>query len=172
MNRLLSRIETLDEIRKDILSRLQTMAPQDCSAESPLAVVDHLVLTQQVILNNLPDPKHCLAMQPTVRQHIGRIAFFLALRLRLPVRIGCEATPPTQTPMLEDIATRWGDHMAWLRQFVNGMQDDAPFFLHPIAGPLTLAQALNAAILHARLHLPTLSACIRKDTHQRHRRSP
>lgn len=168
--RILSLVETLDESRKDVLARLEGL-PADLRAVSPgdgrwspLSIVEHLIKAERSIFANMPVADRCIHATPTFLNHLNRLGITLILKYRVTVPVPAQEMLPAGTSDLETLAAEWGEHMAWLRMFVNTASStelNHACFRHPIAGPLTLIQALSMAQLHVGYHLPTLEKRIR-----------
>ncbi|MBI9078970.1 MAG: DinB family protein [Pseudodesulfovibrio sp.] len=162
---ILSLAESLDEARKDMLSRLENLTETqqafspDPKSWSPLCIVEHCIRAERSFLANRPRPGNCNHVPPSFMNRIHQMGIHAILKWRIPVPIQSHAILPSGKPNLEDLASMWGDDMAWLREHIEKTPAKAmnlACFPHPIAGTLTLAQALTLDILHIRYHLPAL----------------
>jgi len=167
---IMSLAESLDEARKDVLSRLENLTETqqafspDRESWSPLGIAEHCVRAERSLLADMPEPQTCKHASPTLMNRINRLGIHCILKWRIPVPVPANAMNPSGGLSLEDIATMWGDDMAWLREYIEKAPTESlghACFRHPIAGPLTLDQALAMAILHVGYHLPTLEARIK-----------
>ena len=167
---ILSLVEALDETRKDILSSLEGLTEDqlafrpDKKSWSPLDIAEHCALTERSLLCNMPEPGTCIHAAPTLTNRLNRLRTRYVLRWRIPVQISAQGLHPQGGLRLEDIAAMWGDDMAWLRKYLENTPAESlehAYFRHPIAGPLTLAQVLDMAVLHIDYHLPMLAARIK-----------
>lgn len=168
--RILSLVESLDEARKNVLAQLedltgdQRVTSPGSSQWSPIGILEHLIRAERSIFANMPAPDQCIHTPPTLMNRFNRLGIICILKYRVPIPVPAEEMNPQGTTTLDALAEKWGDHMAWLRQFVNGTPPDSinrACFNHPVAGPLTLAQALEMALLHVGYHLPTLKERIK-----------
>lgn len=167
---ILSLVETLDETRKDVLSSLEDLTEDQLAFRpnekswSPLDIAEHCVLAERSLLCNMPEPETCIHAAPTLTNRLNRLKTRCILRWRIPVPVSTQTMHPQGKLYLEDIATMWGEDMVWLRDHIEKTSKESlnhACFEHPIAGPLTFAQALDMAVLHIDYHLPMLAARIK-----------
>lgn len=163
--RILSLAESLDEARKDMLSRLENLTETqqgfspDPKSWSPLCIAEHCIRAERSFLADMPRPGNCKHVPPSFMNRIHRLGIHSILKWRIPVPIQSDAILPSGKLNLEDLASMWGDDMAWLRKHIEKAPTKSlnlACFRHPIAGTLTLSQALTLDILHIEYHLPAL----------------
>lgn len=167
---ILSLVETLDEARKNVLAHLESLTESQLSFRpddttwSPLDIAEHCVMAECSLFANMPEPEACVHVSPTLRNRLNLLKRRYILKWRIPVLISTQAMQPQGKLSLGEIAASWGDHMVWLRGYIEKTSPESQkhaCFRHPIAGPLTLNQALDMAILHVGYHLPMLEARIK-----------
>lgn len=128
---------------------------------SMLEIVEHVITAEAVILQGLP-PFHELVARP--RSLSQRLKFQVVRRVlawRIPVKVPSRRMLPTGERSLAELREQWEGHARWLRAFVEtqgATRAQEACFLHPVSGPLTLAQALRLAVLHLRTHRLQLAA--------------
>ncbi len=154
-------LQTLDDQRLALLGELETLREDVLKvrpgpeAWSILEILEHVVVAESVILRGLP-PRSGLVAQPRNLGHRLKYGLVtLILRFRIPVKVPSRRMLPTGQASLAELRTAWDAHLAWLRAFVA--EDEAAalesaFFTHPIAGPITLVQALRMDLLHVGIH--------------------
>lgn len=154
-------IQSLDDQRLSLLGELEALGVDALKtrprpdAWSILEILEHVVVAESVILRGLP-PRSALVAQPRNLGHLVKYGLVtLILRLRIPVKVPSRRMLPTGQATLAELRTAWDAHMAWLRVFVA--EDEAAaqkqaFFTHPVAGPVTLVQALRMDLLHVGIH--------------------
>lgn len=158
-------IEALDARRQAVLKELATWDEAALAARplpgkwSALEIAEHLVLAERVILQDLP-PADALVDRPRGFKH--RVLYWVVvtiLRLRIPVKVPTRRMAPLGDRTLPAIEQLWDENFRWLRAHMEAMgpgdEARAPF-RHPVAGPLTLGQALQMDHLHLEIHLRQL----------------
>jgi hypothetical protein len=152
---------TLDRQRRELLAGLEGLSDTQLRARpmpgawSLLEIVEHLVLAEAAILQDLP-PRAQLVDQPrSLGQRFKLLLVVTILRCRIPVKVPSRRMVPTGQRGLAELRTQWDGHFQWLEACVleaTGDAKDKACFRHPIAGPITLAQALRLDLLHLRTH--------------------
>lgn len=124
-------------------------------AWSPLDVIEHLVLAEQVVLGDLESAPTRMAPAPTVVHGLRRSMVWLVLRLGIRVRVPVDRLRPTGKTTFAALHTQWDDQHIALRRLVTGMDRrglQRHIFRHPIAGPLNTSQALRLLSAHLATH--------------------
>lgn len=158
---LLNLIQSLDGQRLALLGELEALSVDMLKtrprpdAWSILEILEHVVVAESVILRGLP-PRAGLVAQPRNLGHRVKYGLVtLILRFRIPVKVPSRRMLPTGQASLADLRTAWDGHLAWLRALVAEDEEAArrsAFFTHPVAGPVTLVQALRMDLLHVGIH--------------------
>jgi acetamidase/formamidase len=76
---------------------------------------------------------------------------------------------PVGQRSLANLREEWDQHLRWLRAFEANLGAGAvqtPFFVHPVAGPITLLQALRMDLLHVQIHTRQVSKILKSQTRQ------
>lgn len=159
-------IQALDDRRCALFDELDTLSGEVLSAKphpdtwSILEVVEHLVLAERVILQGLPERTDLVARPRSLKNHGAYALVWLILRWGIPVKVPSRRMLPTGNLSLVELRQAWDEHVRWLRSFEEGSGVDAyrqAVFLHPVAGPITLVQALRLDQLHLRIHTRQIS---------------
>lgn len=155
-------IDALDAQRGALLDLLDGLEAEVLSARpgpekwSILDIAEHLVVAERVVLRGLP-PWADLADHPRSLKHRAIFVLVLGiLRFGIPVKVPSRRMIPTGQATLPGLRREWDEHLRWLRSYAREFDADGrrrAVFLHPVAGPITLVQALRMNRLHLRTHL-------------------
>jgi hypothetical protein len=154
-------IEALDRERLALLEGVEAHGADAISnrtqpgAWSILEIVEHLVVAEAVILRGLPPSAELTDRPRSLKQRILFQVVMAILRFGIPVKVPTRRMVPTgQVPLME-LRKRWDGHLLWLRAYAAGLDaqgERRAVFEHPVAGPITLAQALRMDRLHLGIH--------------------
>lgn len=158
MQQSLQRIDTLrtallDQIGAASEERRTRRASPD--AWSALDVLEHLVLVERVVLGPSAEWRTRTSAARSLRDRLRFHMVRLVLRQRIKVTIPSEQMRPTGRVSLAQLRTAWTAQHAALREFVQSLDAAGArraIFRHPIAGPLTVAQALTLLEVHLSGH--------------------
>ena len=154
-------IDALDRERLALLDRVDALGDGAISARpqpdawSILEIVEHLVVAEAVILQGLPPAAELTDRSRTLKQRILFQVVMVILRFGIPVKVPTRRMVPTGRVPLTELRERWDGHLHWLRTYAGGLEaggEHRAVFQHPVAGPITLAQALRMACLHLGVH--------------------
>lgn len=167
-------IQTLDERRLALLQVLDGLAPAVLQARlrpgawSALEILEHVVVAERVILQGLPDQADLVNRPRKLQHRMKYLLVKLVLKLAIPVKVPSKRMLPLGQRTLADLREEWDQHLRWLRAFEAGQAAGAPWqacFVHPVAGPITLVQALRMDLLHVGIHARQVSKVVH--THRR-----
>lgn len=158
---LQARLEEYERIRCEMLDRVGGLderqltdkaSPEEWSVQE---IVEHLVICEWWILQNLPEPSALVARNQTPKDRLMYriVMFVLKYRISVPVP-GADGLPKGEMS-LPALRGRWEESQQWLRNHVNALAatgKDPAVFAHPVAGPLTAAQAIHMGLLHLKYH--------------------
>jgi hypothetical protein len=123
---------------------------------SLLEIVQHLVLSEREVLQDLPEPKELTARKRGFRARLAYAMVLAVLRWNIPAPVPSDAMVPDGNTSLSEMHHQWDENLGWLRAYLDsiGAEDlqDA-VFNHPIVGPMTVAQTIHLAKLHFDVHL-------------------
>jgi hypothetical protein len=154
-------IETLDSQRGALLDGLEALDAPTLRARprpgawSILEILEHVVVAESVILLGPTSRAELVARPRTLEHRLKYFLVLLVLKLRIPVRVPSRRMLPTGQRSLAELRAAWDGHVRWLRAFAEEAKEDShgqAFFTHPVAGPITLVQALRMDLLHLRIH--------------------
>jgi hypothetical protein len=154
-------IKSLDDRRRILLQLLDGLAPEELQARlrpgawSVLEILEHVVAAERVILQGLPDPAELVERPRSLPHRIKLPLVLLVLRLAIPVKVPSKRMLPGAHSTLAELKDEWDQHLRWLWAFEAGQTVEAHrrgYFLHPVAGPITLLQALRMDLLHVGIH--------------------
>jgi hypothetical protein len=160
--RLLHRIESQ---RSAVLRAVMTLTPaarhvrMHAATWSAVDVLEHLVLAERVVLGDLSDVAARVDFPQRRSDRARRVTVWLLLRFGVRVRVPATAMQPTRAASVEALCEQWDAQHEALRHAVLELGDDRlhrRLFRHPIAGPLTMLQALRLLSAHLDTHLRQL----------------
>ena len=169
-----SLIQTLDDRRLALLQVLDGLPPEMLQARlhpwawSVLEILEHLVVAERVILQGLPDPADLVDRPRHLQHRLKYPLVMLVLKLAIPVKVPSKRMLPMGQRTLADLREEWDQHLRWLRAFEAGQRAGAhgkACFLHPVAGPITLVQALRMDLLHVGIHARQVSKIVHTHRH-------
>lgn len=151
--------EHIASLKEDLLARVAALPVEEQGASpapgewSPLHVIAHLVTAETFVLgyeaptkvsvNPPPPPLHKRAM-------IGLLCAMLRAAIPLPAPEVME--PPKELQSLETITADWAALREKLHTSLDGLHPNTIFGLHPILGPVTVAQVLGMTETHLIYH--------------------
>lgn len=154
-------LEKLEATRRALLADLQELPPARLSARprpdkwSILEIVEHLVLAERAILQEMPDATALVARPRTVAHHVKYWVVLAVLRFSIPVKVPAPGMHPRGRSTLAELAQQWDANSQWLHAYAASQDAHGlrlAVFTHPIAGPLTLPQTLRTAAYHVAVH--------------------
>jgi hypothetical protein len=156
-----TRIHRFSAQRAALLDRLEGMTPAQLSASprpgkwSILEIVEHLALAERAVLQGLPDPSRLSERQRSMKHRILYFLVVFVLKARIPVRVPSREMVPRGDRSLSQLRPLWDESQAWLQAYIDQL-DSGGFrravFEHPVAGPLTVAQAVRLGQIHLDVH--------------------
>lgn len=160
-SRLQERLRALDERRCALLDEVEALdaarliAKPQAGKWSVLEIVEHLVLAEREVLQNLPEPSQLVERQRGLGARVTYPVVMFVLKCGIPVKVPSDGMIPKGDASLGDLRRQWNESQQWLRAYVDGL-DRAGFgravFKHPVAGPLTVAEAVHMGQLHVETH--------------------
>ncbi len=160
-----ARLQTLQSLQEEVLVELHSW-PEASRSQRPapgrwsgLEILEHLILAERDILGGLP-PREALVARPrSLRNRAIRLLVVGVLRFAIPVKVPTRRMLPTGEASLADLEATWAATHRWLGDLVEGLapgEGDPAWFRHPVAGPITVDQALSMDALHLKVHLRQL----------------
>lgn len=161
LERVREMVQALDERRRALLDDVEALDAERLVAKplpgkwSILENVEHLVLAEREVLRNLPEPSQLVERKRSFKAHITYPAVMFVLKCGIPAKAPSPGMLPKGETSLAALRRQWDDSQRWLRAYVDGL-DRTGFgkavFEHPVAGPLTVGQAVHMDQLHVATH--------------------
>jgi len=159
---LTRRLQAFDDRRNALLDEMEALEPGKLLARpipgkwSILEIVEHLVLAERVVLQGLPEPSQLKVRKPRLKQRFRYLIVMFVLRTGIPVGVASPAMLPEGGRDLAELRRLWDEDKAWLLAFIDhlGPQGTHKAVLkHPIAGPVSVRQAVVMSRLHLERHI-------------------
>ena len=122
---------------------------------SILEIVEHLVIAEKEVLTNLPDPSQLVEQKRNLNHRLTYPIVMFILKYHVPVSVPSSTMLPRGQTPLTVLQADWEGTQKWLKTLIETLkpQDfDKPVFAHPVAGGLTVTQAVLMGQLHLRTH--------------------
>jgi hypothetical protein len=154
-------LQAFDESRRALLDELELLSAETLGAKpfagkwSILEIVEHLVLAEREVLQNLPEPSQMVELRRSLKTHFTYPMVMMVLMCRIPVKAPSSGMIPRGTSSLADLRRQWDQSQQWLRSYVDGLDRqgvDRAVFQHPVAGPLSVTQAVRMGRVHVATH--------------------
>lgn len=123
---------------------------------SILQIVQHMVLAERDVMQDLPEPKELIARKRGLCARIFYVVVLLILRWNIRVPVPGEGMVPDGNTSLSELRQQWDENLRWFRGYLDSLGPEdlkRAVFSHPIAGPLTGPQAGKLAQYHFDAHL-------------------
>jgi len=155
-------IRSLDDRRRALLDEMEGLSAEDLQARarpgkwSILEIVEHLMIAERIVLAGLPPPAELVERPRSLKNRAVYPLVIFVLRFSIPVKVPSRRMLPSGTMSLAEIRSQWDETVRWLGAYAAGLGPDGhskAVFLHPVAGPITLTQALRMDRLHLETHI-------------------
>ncbi len=165
--RLDKRLQAFDERRNALLDEMEALEPGKLLARplpekwSILEIVEHLVLAERVVFQGLPEPSKLKIREPRLKDRIRYLIVMFVLRTGIPVGVVSPAMLPEGGRNLAELRRLWNENQAWLRAYVNSLGPKGihrPALKHPVAGPISVRQAVIMSRVHLDRHIGQIRA--------------
>lgn len=161
------RLHRIETKRQQLLTRAGAMEAERLTARprpekwSTLEILEHLVLAERDVFGDLTAAAPRQPRRRRVRDHLRFVVVMVVLRFDIPVRAPSRAMLPTGARTLDDLRQAWEAHHGQLRALIergDRTLTRGAIFRHPVAGPLTLRQALLMLEVHLDRHTRQIDA--------------
>lgn len=168
--RLMARLFKIDQQRRALLDRLRGLPEESLSARpipdkwSIIEILEHLVLSERDVFHGLPEPSELTSQKRTPKDRVAYWIVLTVLGLRIPVKAPSPKAIPAGRTSFAELRRQWDYNYEWLESFVKELPAESlneACFSHPIAGPLTLEQALRMGRIHLALHTSQIEERLR-----------
>jgi hypothetical protein len=159
---LRDQLEIYDRKRRAVLDDLAGLSDDQLKRKpgpkdwSIMQVVQHMVLAERDVLQNLPEPVELIDRKRGLRARLSYALVLFILRWGIRVPVPAEGMVPDGNTSLSEVRQRWDENLRWLNGYIDTLRPEdlkRAVFSHPIAGPLTGPQAGKMAKLHFEAHL-------------------
>ena len=160
--RLDKRLQAFDDKRRALLEEMGALDPVTLVARplagkwSMLEIIEHLVLAERAVLQGLPELSQLREQERRLKHRFSYAIVMVVLRCSIPVRVPSPAMIPQGDRSLGELRRLWDESQEWLRAYI-GQLDRRGFrravFEHPVAGPLSVKQALHMGQVHLDTHI-------------------
>jgi uncharacterized damage-inducible protein DinB len=162
ISELRDQLEIYDQHRNALLDDLEKLNDEQLRRKpgpdnwSLTEIVQHLVLSEREVLQDLPELKDLTALKRGFRARLSYAMVLAVLRWTIPAPVPSDGMVPDGNPSLSEMHLQWDENLSWLREYLDTLrQEDSQraVFRHPIAGPMTVGQTIHLAMLHFDVHL-------------------
>ena len=160
--RLDKRLQAFNDKRRALLDEMGGLDPATLVAKplagkwSILEIIEHLVLAERAVLQGLPDPSRLREQERRLKHRISYVIVMFVLKYGIPVQVPSSAMIPQGNRSLGELHRLWDESQEWLRAYMDHL-DPRGFreavFGHPVAGPLSVEQALHMGQVHFDSHV-------------------
>jgi hypothetical protein len=160
--RLTRKLQAFDARRKALLDEMESLEPGKLLARplpgkwSILEIVEHLVLAERVVFQGMPEPSQIKIREPRLKHRIRYLIVMFVLRTGIPVGVVSPAMLPRGNRDLTELRRLWDENRAWLLAYIESLGPGGirrAALRHPVAGPITLRQAVVMSRVHLDRHI-------------------
>jgi len=119
-------------------------------------IIEHLVLAEDDVVGDFSRLDARDDQPRGIGNHVRYLIVMSILRFRIPVKAPSRAMLPTGGRSLAELRETWDEHHRRLRAFVASLTREGTgraIFRHPIAGPISVSQALVMLDVHLDSHI-------------------
>lgn len=160
--RLNKRLQAFNEQRGALLDEMEALDPAKLVARprvgkwSVLEIIEHLVLAERAVLQDLPEVSRLSARERKLKHRCAYLIVMFVLRYSIPVQVPSPAMVPKGDRSLGELRRLWDENQRWLGAYIRGLDRKGlrrAVFVHPVAGPLTVGQAVLMDQVHLDTHV-------------------
>jgi hypothetical protein len=161
------RLRVFDQTYKTLLAQMDATATADLEARpiagkwSMLEIVEHLVLAERAVFQDLPDPSRLVARERNAADRIKYQLVLFVLWSGIPVRVPSPRMLPQGGRSLVELRRLWDENRAWLKSCLDYLSPAGAgraVLRHPVAGPLTVPMAIRLGQVHIDRHMRQIKA--------------
>ena len=159
-------LEVYDQNRNALLDDLERLNADQLRRKpgpdnwSLLEIVQHMVLSEREVLQDLPESKELTDRKRGLRARLSYAVVLAVLRWNIPAPVPSDGMVPDGNTPLSELRHQWEKNLSWLRDYLDTLRPEdlqRAVFRHPIAGPMTVAQTIDMAKLHFDVHSRQIS---------------
>ncbi len=160
--RLAKRLQAFNEKRGALLDEMEALDPAKLVAKplagkwSILEIIEHLVLAERVVFQGLPEPSRLSQRERRLKHRFSYLIVMFVLRYGIHVQVPSPAMVPQGDRSLDELRRLWDENQRWLGAYIGRSNHTGlrrPVFGHPVAGPLSVEQAVHMDQVHLDTHL-------------------
>ena len=160
--RLERRLQVFNERRGALLDEMEELDPGALVAKplggkwSMLEIIEHLVLAERAVFKGLADPAQLAETERGLGHRVRYRLVMFVLSSGIRVRVPSPAMVPRGDRSLPELRRLWDENQAWLRSCIDSLGPNGirrPVLEHPVAGPLTVEQAVRIDQVHVDGHV-------------------
>ena len=160
--RLDNRLRVFNEKRGALLDEMEGLDPAKLVARpragkwSILEIIEHLVLAERAVLQGLPELSRLSARERKLKHRFAYLIVMFVLRYGIPVQVPSPEMVPQGDRSLGELRRLWNENQDWLGKYIRGLDQNGlrrAVFEHPVAGPLTVGQAVHMDQIHLDTHV-------------------
>jgi uncharacterized damage-inducible protein DinB len=164
------RLQAFHELRGALMDEVAALDPAVLTARpiagkwSILDIVEHLVLAEREVFRGMPDPSRLVVKKRRLRHRIRHLLVLAVLKAGIRVRVPNPAMVPQGDRDLVELRRLWIENQEWLRACLDhlGPQGHRKAVLgHPVAGPVTVEQAVRIGAVHVERHRRQIRTLLR-----------
>jgi hypothetical protein len=158
---LIERLRAFDARRNALLDEMEALEPAKLLARplpgkwTILEIVEHLVIAERVVFQDLPEPSRLKARKPRLAQRVRYLIVMFVLRTGIPVGVVSPAMIPVGRDLAE-LRRLWDENKTWLLACIESLGPEGihrAVLRHPVAGPITIRQAAIMSRVHLERHI-------------------
>lgn len=118
-------------------------------------IVEHLVLAERSVFGHLEALDQQRPASRGLKDRVLYLVVMFILRFDIPVQVPSPAMRPTGGVSLSTLWEQWASNHARLRAWAvsaDGLTLAQPLFAHPVAGPMSMQEALRMLEVHLDRH--------------------
>ena len=161
------RLRAFNEMRGALLDEMEALSPATLSARplagkwSILEIIEHLVLAERAVFNGLPDPSRLVERERGVGHRLRHLLVMFILRSPIRVDVPSPAMVPRGDRSLVQLRSLWDENQDWLTSCIDRLGPTGiqrAVLEHPVAGPLSIEQAVQMGQVHVDRHVRQIRA--------------
>ena len=155
------RLQEFNEKRTALLAEMEALEPATLVAKplsgnwSILEIVEHLVLAERSVFQELAELSRLRDQERSLEHRIRYRIVLFVLRYGIPVQVPSPAMVPRGGRGLDELRRLWDESQGWVRAYLDRLGPEGArraVLKHPVAGPLSLEQAVRMNQVHFNSH--------------------
>jgi hypothetical protein len=160
-------LRAFDDTRRALLDELEGLDSGALVAKplagkwSILEIIEHLVLSERAVFRGLPDPARLENVERGVGHRVRYLLVMFILNSGIRVRVPSPSMVPRGGRSLAELRGLWDENQDWLRSCIDRLGPNGvrkAVLEHPVAGPLSVGQAVAMAQVHVDGHVRQIRA--------------